>query len=117
MHEYEPIEDIDVPSQGDVLEWMGQFREVPWKTFGVIVTADCDLARDKHRGVISYIPAWLTEDFVWSYWRPDKLTAKLDDLIKKSVSRVAKWREKQGSGNGTLSAEAFRSWLARVGPE
>jgi len=28
----------------------------PWRQIGIVVTADCDLANDKHRGILSYVP-------------------------------------------------------------
>jgi hypothetical protein len=117
MHEYKDIEDLDIVSQGDVIEWVGDHWNSPWSTFGIVVTADCDLLRDKHNGYISYIPAWLTEDFLWFHWRPAALEQPRSNAFQTLATRLSTWREKNGKGGGALSADAARDWLRRVGPE
>ncbi|NIE81556.1 hypothetical protein [Asaia sp. As-1742] len=117
MHEYEDIEDPDMVSQGDVIEWVGDCRKSPWSTYGIVVTADCDLFRDKHNGYISYVPAWLTEDFLWFRWRIEMLEQPRRQAFQRVATRLTTWREKNGKGNGTLSLDAVYDWLRRVGPE
>lgn len=117
MYEYEELDDLDVPSQGDVIKWVGDAWSKPWQCFGVVVTADCDLALGKHGGVISYIPALTTEDFIWSRWRVDALGGKLDDVLSKVAGRISNWRAKNGQASAAPTASAMRRWLERTGAE
>lgn len=117
MREYEALEDLDSPAQGDVIKWVGADWTKPWHCFGVVVTADCDLALGKHDGVISYVPALTTDDFIWARWRVDAIGSKLDGLLDKVAGRLARWRAKNGGPETPLSALAMRRWIERAGPE
>lgn len=117
MHEYENLEDLDYASQGDVIKWVGAEWNRPWQCFGVVVTADCDLALDKHGGVISYVPALTTDDYIWNRWRVDAIASKLDALLNKAATRIANWRAKNDQPSDPPSATAMRRWLERVGAE
>lgn len=117
MHEYESLEDQDIVGQGDVIEWVGADRRRPWQCFGVVVTADCDLAHEKHGGVISYVPAMLAEDFIWTRWRNDRFNLKFDELLNKAGTRIGRWRGKNGQSEVPLSPGAVRKWLERASPD
>lgn len=117
MHEYEELEDLDQPSQGDLIKWVDGQSLRPWRLFGVVVTADCDIAQEKHGGVISYVPAMLSQDFIWTHWRPERLGIKLDELLTTAGNRIAKWRSKNTGIDAPPSLAATREWLARSGPD
>ena len=117
MFEYEDLEDLDVVSQGDVIKWIDTSWSRPWQAYGVVVTADCDLAHEKHGGIISYVPAMLTDDFIWQTWRIEKLEGKLDEHLAKAGTRIGNWRAKNGASGEPLSRTAMRRWLERLGPE
>ena len=116
MDEYEDLESVDTIAQGDVLEWVGPHRKSPWHTYGVVVTADCDLALGKHNGFISYIPAWISRDFLWFQWRPEVLSPERDKALRRMAIRLSTWRKKNGGGN-EFSDDAVKDWLRRVGGE
>jgi hypothetical protein len=115
--EYEDIEDPDSLQQGDVIEWEGTSVKRPWQKYGIIITADCDLHREKHGGYISYIPAMITEDYLWYQWRPAAFKAECDKRISVLNARLSKWIEKNRSPGVALSDGAIRDWLMRVGPD
>lgn len=112
MKEYEALEDLDAIAQGDIFEWVGGERKRPWRVYGVVVTADCDLHREKHGGVISYVPAVLTEDFMWERWRVARFGKLLDDSLATCARRVSKWLRDNSAG-GEISISALRQWLER----
>lgn len=112
MHEFDDLEDLDAVSQGDVFEWVDEER--PWRTYGVVVTADCDLAREKHGGFISYVPAMLSTDFIWARWRVERFGGELKQHLAKSAYRVST-RLSSGGGSADVSADAIRDWLERSG--
>jgi hypothetical protein len=114
--EFERIHDQDEPAQGDLIEWIGTDHQVPWNTFAVVVTADCDIAWNKNRGILSYVPALVAEDFIWEHWRKDRLGTQLPSLIKKAATRISRWRQKFDSAAADLSPEAVEAWLTRAKP-
>ncbi len=114
MYEFENLEDLDAVAQGDVFEWVDTER--PWRTFGVVVTADCDLAREKHGGFISYVPAMLSDDFIWTRWRIERFGGELKQHLEKSGRRVSGRLASAGQA-AEVSADAIRSWLERSGAD
>jgi len=116
-HEFEDIEDPDVVLQGDVIEWLGEWRQPPWQAYGVIVTADCDLHWEKHGGHISYVPAMNTEDYLWYQWRQSILAGPCSQQIRTLSLRINRWLIKNRPEYERLSEGAICSWLARVGKE
>lgn len=117
MDEYENLEDLDNASQGDVIKWVGAEWNRPWQCFGVVVTADCDLALGKHGGVISYVPALTTDDYIWARWRVDAIASKVDAVLSRAASRIANWRAKNAQPSDPPSPTAMRRWLERAGAE
>jgi hypothetical protein len=117
QNEYEPIEDEKHVSQGDIIVWHDRAYVRPWHTYGMIVTADCDLAWDKHKGRISYVPAFLTEDFLWHHWRPSEFQQHCDAALETMALRINKWLRKRDVAHVDLSTEAIASWGSRVGSE
>lgn len=115
MHEYEDIDNPDEIAQGDVIEWVGRHAEAPWRTFGIVVTADCDLAWKKHGNVVSYVPAMLAEDFIWFAWRPTLLEKHEPALTSEAARRLNTWRAKNLGASTEISSDAVRAWLSRAG--
>ncbi len=102
MQEFEELEDIDAVAQGDVFEWVETRRERPWQIYGVVVTADCDLAREKHGGFISYVPAMLSDDFIWARWRVERFANPLETHLERSARRISTRLGTDGEGAGML---------------
>ena len=113
MREFEQLEDLDTVAQGDIFEWVEARRARPWHVYGVVVTADCDLALEKHGGFISYVPAMLSDDFIWARWRLERFANPLQAHLERAARRVSARLEPGGEGTG-LSAEAMRKWLERA---
>ena len=86
--EYESVMDSTPIRQGDVFEWVGENRLRPWKFYGIVVTADCDLANSKTAGRLSYVPALVAEDYLWHFWMGKKLDlahqSAMSALLKKT---------------------------------
>lgn len=115
LHEYEDVSDPDRIEQGDVIEWLPAFAESPWRKFGIVVTADCDLAWGKHGGVISYVPALLSDDFIWREFRGPFFRARRDEALQSAVKLANMAIKKLTSQDSNLSRSAIQDWLARVG--
>src|SRR5256885_8963072 len=50
--------------QGDIFHWLASVD--PWSKFGLIITADCDIRKNKHRGILSYVPILTLRDYLRS---------------------------------------------------
>jgi hypothetical protein len=67
------IEDDRRIRQGDVFEWLGKARSDPWTNLGIVVTADCDIVHEKHRGILSYVPLLDLRDYLALFHLPAKV--------------------------------------------
>jgi hypothetical protein len=106
------IENPDEPlRQGDILAFQpaASSRELP--PFGVVVTADCDITRNKNNGVISYVPAFPVELYAQKFIAPriaaDTRTKRLRTLTE-TISRQRKASQPSHSG---MSEHAVEEWV------
>lgn len=67
--ECDDVNDDSPLVQGDVFEWLER-KDDPWLQFGVIVTANCDILHQKHRGILSYVPLLAIEDYLRIFFFP-----------------------------------------------
>jgi hypothetical protein len=102
--------------QGDVFKWDDEHAARPWYQYGVVVTADCDLAKNKTRGRLSYVPALTMEDYIWHFWRDNKFSSVQKAHISKFTSRLNTRLKKDGRED-EVSEEAAQAWLQRAGTE
>lgn len=110
--EYEPILAGGPLSQGDVFSWSEEHRKRPWKTFGVVVTADCDL-HQKKAGTLSYVPAFTAKDYLWEFWKDKRLRPTLTSNLSKLRLRVGKILRAGNSSQAELSDEAIRYMVSQ----
>ncbi len=115
MSIYETIDEKGPVSQGDVIKWCDRHFIRPWQTYGIIVTADCDLEWNKYGGRISFVPSLLTEDYILHQWRLSEFQSSCSSHVSKATTRLNTWREKQDAASLDLSVEAVANWLSRVG--
>jgi len=60
--------------QGDIFEWL-ESRQTG-DIAGVVVTADCDLEKRKHRGRVSYVPVVTLAAYLRVHYLPHKLAPR-----------------------------------------
>lgn len=110
-------DDLDDPkvelAQGDVFEWIESDGD-PWKRFGVVVTADCDIAHGKHSGVLSYIPVISARDYLEIFHLPkavERLRIKLDKDLVQLLTRLQSANQKEFTI--PLADDVALSWFER----
>jgi len=105
--------------QGDVFRWIGATDAThPWKRYGIVVTADCDVALDKHRGALSYCPVLILEDFLRLFWLPDELSRQLEYLYGLVVIDLVGLKQKYASQyDQPIDGDVIKGWLERRRPE
>lgn len=103
--------------QGDVFEWLPKYTESPWQRLSVVVTADCDIALEKHQGLLQYCPILTYTDFLCEFWLKDEIrrqTEYYERQIAQTVSQMDVGSEGPEYGEG-VSAKVVRGWYERRG--
>lgn len=78
-------EDATLPlRQGDVLEWLGD-RMDPWRRFAIIVTADCDLAHQKHAGLLACVPVLAHDEYLALFPLAGRLEKARSKLLERAL--------------------------------
>ncbi|MEV4764509.1 hypothetical protein AB0J89_17990 [Micromonospora chokoriensis] len=85
FRECDPVVDGAAISQGDIFIFHDDSVDGGiWQKAGVIVTADCDIANDKHAGILSYVPILPLHDYL--AWRV--LPKIAEDRRKRSLQQM-----------------------------
>jgi hypothetical protein len=100
--------------QGDIFVWTEQIQEGPWRKFGIVITADCDLEQQKTKGQLSYLPVLTFEDYLWSFWRVEKFVPVHDKLKKKAVDLLNKVLTRLKPDQKPISEAAALAWISRT---
>ena len=110
VDEYDGILDAAPLRQGDIFEWVGSAYERPWRGLGVVVTADCDMARNKMDNVVSFVPLLSFEDYLWHVWREKRFAqqrmlalGELTRFINKQLTKL---------GRDEITSQAVEDWAA-----
>jgi hypothetical protein len=111
IDEFEEILGSAPLRQGDLFEWVGAFRDRPWRELGVIVTADCDMANNKIADVVSFVPLLTFEDYIWHFWREKRFSTQRDRALQELGSFINKRLLKLGKAE--ISTDAARDWAER----
>lgn len=103
--------------QGDVFEWNGPAAD-PWRRYGIVVTADCDIAHEKNAGILSYVPLLAVTDYLAAFYLPKQIARLLIRVDEKLVSLV---RGLQSANlpafPSPLTPDVVTSWLDETAPE
>lgn len=103
--------------QGDIFEW-NQETEDPWRRFGIVVTADCDIAHNKHRGRLSYVPILLISDYLRLFYLPGVLSQATDVLSQSLAKLIVTSQETyRPDFPQPLSKERALEWARSEDPE
>lgn len=109
--------DIDVAEelrQGDILRWEKP-EQSAWADYSIVVTADCDLAHNKMRSRISYVPLVPFDSYVSKIWGPDYVQKKVSVLLGAAVEAIRRsWTEVKSGAD--LTPSAVIEWIERDDP-
>jgi hypothetical protein len=101
--------------QGDVFVFNDDVDDLGGlQKFGIVVTADCDLANDKHFGIVSYVPVLPLPDYVAGYAIPKLIDDLHRQRLKILENQVRDFERQQGTEAG-LSRWAIEKWANRPG--
>jgi hypothetical protein len=98
--------------QGDVVQAYGEPVD-QWDARMVVVTADCDLARRKHAGRVSCVPAVTLHQYLSLFYLPGRLEKVAAPLADQIVAMIRKARE-QVEAVAPISRERALAWVHEV---
>lgn len=100
----------DLPlRQGDVIEALAPAD--PESRFGVVVTADCDIAQLKHNNTVSYVPLFVLPRYVAAFYIPRRLERILKQLREDLTRRATTIRQQQHPDSAPFSEGAIDVWV------
>lgn len=104
--------------QGDVFRWVDDVSSNPWRRFGVIITADCDVAHEKHRGILSYCPILTFLDFLGLFWIPDLMARGIEKHQRNLFQLISRFRKKyRPEFSQNPDPSLISGWVERRGAE
>jgi len=115
--ECDDIVDAAPLRQGDVVRRLSEDSD-PWADLGVIVTADCDIAREKHHGRLSYVPLLPVEYYLALSYLPRRLGRVMAAIAGELLKIIHKAQAGRNDGFTTpISADRAERWLTEATPE
>lgn len=111
MAETEPALDALPVRQGDIFEWTTPSDD-PWRQQGIVLTADCDLAFNKHRGVMTYAPILALREYVALMLLPELVADAVDKAFKQLLQEVHRAQSEIAARFPTpMSLPVLRRWV------
>ncbi|GAA2125052.1 hypothetical protein GCM10009843_22380 [Nocardioides bigeumensis] len=101
--EYRPVALSEPLRQGDVLERVAADAS-PWDRHLLVITADCDLAHDKHQGRVTCVPLLTKDEYLLELQVPklqEQATAKLLRVLAQALEAL---------GAPAISDARLREW-------
>ncbi len=99
--------------QGDVFEWLERTSD-RWRQYGVVVTADCDIAQEKHRGIISYVPVLRVADYLMLSFLPRRVERSIRALVPEMAAILRRIQAQNlPAFPDPLSDAAADAWVLR----
>ncbi|GAA1834073.1 hypothetical protein GCM10009682_60580 [Luedemannella flava] len=98
--------------QGDVFAFLPEYvasHDVP--ALGIVVTADCDLARNKHHGIVSYVPVYSIADYTADFVLPKIAEQFRDKRLQGLTALVNQLDPRRGTNRRPLMASAVEEWV------
>lgn len=114
--ECEPALDDRPIRQGDVFRFHDTHEDA-WQRLGVIVTGDCDIARNKHAGRVTYVPILPAHSYLSMFWLPRRVEAlggRLGERLVPMMRRIQQANLPQFTA--PLTAERAQNWTVEKGP-
>jgi len=102
--------------QGDVVRSLAA-RPDPWEDLAIIVTADCDIARNKHAGRLTCVPVLPAHAYLSTYYLPHRIGKLQRALADRLVPSVRKAQSTHFDGfREPISFERAQGWILDTSP-
>lgn len=113
----EDYDDDDLVRQGDLISRVVNLDGgVTKRSWGLVITADCDIAQDKFNNHYSWLEIITAEEFLNKYWSTDNLRKAVEKNAKKCVEYLNSQIKKNHSELSELTTESLCEWLRNSSP-
>lgn len=103
----------DLIRQGDVIRRYGTAGKLQW---GLVVTADCDIAQNKAGDRVTWLSIVPAADFLRNRWAPDQLLRLRQRQSQTATDALNAQIRKRDESLATLTAASLERWLATHEP-
>lgn len=111
--ECDDVDDERPLRQGDVFRWLAASDD-PWQQYGLVVTADCDIAHVKHNNLLSYVPILHATDYLRSFMLPKQLRRNTEIIWNDLFTFLRQAQKKLEAFPEPITEEAASAWVRRA---
>lgn len=109
--------DDDEIRQGDIIcRVVRSLESSPQRKWGVVITADCDIAQKKANDRYTWLEVIPVEEYLEYYWSSDSLRKVLTKQSKTCLDYLNAQIKKSGSAFSDITDSSLREWLASNSP-
>lgn len=108
--ECEPATDDRPLQQGDVVEHIAKAPDLDIK-YGIVVTADCDIAQLKHNNTLSYVPLFSLPSTLITFFFPRRFEKAISNARRDLTRLATAMRQQVEPAASSFSEEAIEIWL------
>lgn len=105
---FSSVRESDPFRQGDVLRHYESGAAGPW---GVLVTADCDIANAKHGGYFTYVPVIPAAEYLEHYWAAERAEQAISKQVDDVLARIWRAEQRRAAGTIRLTALELDEWI------
>jgi len=103
---------VDCPiRQGDLLGFWDWASQPPLGRFGVIITADCDIANGRPDQELVYLRIVSQSDYIDIFWSRSKLERARDRAFRDLLPHINRLRRTNDPNAQDLDRAEFESWI------
>ena len=112
MNECEPYLSPDAPiGQGDIFAWGNWSERDEWDQFGMVVTADCDIAHDRASNFLTYLPILSLAAYVKLVWVRQRIAKLLVQHQRQTSEEIHRLHLKLNPGATKLESVVSNRWI------
>lgn len=112
MNELEAHLSIDLPiRQGDIFAWSNWIERDGWDQFGIIVTADCDIAQQRSSDFFTYLPILSLKSYIEQVWVKERLTKLMVSHQRLITDEIHRFHLRINPSALKLEAGALHRWV------
>jgi hypothetical protein len=112
MNEWEPTIAPEVPfRQGDAIAWGNWRQRDGWDRFGVILTADCDIAQGRVSQFLTYLPIIDAGVYLNEVWAKNRLSRMRDGEIVNIGGQLHKYHRRFNPDARYLPDSEVEAWI------
>lgn len=102
--------------QGDIIRFLDPGEDV-WRQLGIVVTADCDIVQQKHRGLLTYVPILSVRDYLTLSYLPRAIRKSMKGLKDRCLKLIRTIQaDRRPESPEPIPEETALAWLERSGP-